>query len=422
VRTLAVIDGEHYPSTVRDALAALQYEFVGAYIAGGTEKLRGEADYGVLLYDDLEAALRELEPELVLDLSDEPVLGPSARFRLASRVLAGGVPYAGADFRLEPPELEPFSLPSLAVFATGKRVGKTAVSAHLARLLSRDRDVVAVAMGRGGPGTPEVAESPPGLEELLALSREGRHAASDYLEIAAVAGVVTIGCRRCGGGLAGAVATSNVGAGAELALQRAPDFVVFDGSGAAIPPVATGKRVLVTSTFDPPGLVTGYLNAYRILIADLVLVTMADAGTPHEVLAEAIRDVKPEVQVIAVGFRPRPLGPIGGKRVAYFTTAAAPAHARLAGELAEYGAEVVHVSGKLADRPALQRELETIDADVYLTEIKAAGIDVVAEAGARRDVEIVLAANELVPGPGQPELEPALLALADSAAVEPVGS
>ena len=420
MRTLAVIDGEHYPSTVRDALAELQYEFVGAYMAGGTEKLRGEADYGVPVYDDLETALRDLEPELVLDLSDEPVLGPSARFRLASRVLAAGVPYAGADFRLEPPELEPFPLPSLAVFATGKRVGKTAVSAHVARLLSRDRDVVAVAMGRGGPGTPEVAESPPGLEELLALSREGRHAASDYLEIAAVAGVVTIGCRRCGGGLAGAVASSNVAAGVELALQRAPDFVVFDGSGAAVPPVATGKRVLVTSTFDPPWQVTGYLNAYRILLADLVLVTMADAGTPHEALAEAIRDVKPEVKVIAVGFRPRPLGPIAGKRVAYFTTAAAPTHERLAEDLAEYDAEIVHVSGKLADRPALQRELEAIDADVYLTEIKAAGIDVVAEAGARRGVEIVLAANELVPCPGQPELEPALLALADSAAVEPV--
>ena len=420
IRAFALIDGEHYAPTVRDALAELPYEFVGAFLAGGTEKLRGEGDYGVSVYDDLEAALRELEPELVLDLSDEPVLGPAARFRLASRVLALGIPYAGADFRLEPPELEPFPLPSLAVYATGKRVGKTAVSAHVARLLSRDRDVVAVAMGRGGPETPEVADSPPSLGELLALSRGGRHAASDYLEIAAVAGVVSIGCRRSGGGLAGAVATSNVSAGAALALQRSPDFVVFDSSGAAIPPVATGKRVLVTSTFDAPALVTGYLNAYRILLADLVLVTMADAGTPHERLAEAIRGVKPEAPVIAVGFRPRPLAPIAGKRVAYFTTAAAPAHNRLAEGLTEYGAEVVHVSGQLADRPALQRELETVDADVYLTEIKAAGIDVVAEAGAKRGVEIVLAANDLVRVPGQPELEPALLALADSAAVEPV--
>ena len=412
MRTLAVIDGEHYASTVRDALAELPYEFVGALMAGGTEKLRGDSDYGVPLYDELEEALRDLEPELVLDLSDEPVLGPAARFRVASRVLAAGIAYAGADFRFEPPELEAFSLPSLAVFATGKRVGKTAVSAHIGRLLSRDRDVIAVAMGRGGPATPEVAESPPTLDELLALSRAGSHAASDYLEIAAVAGVVTIGCRRCGGGLAGAVASSNVQAGAELALQRGADFVVFDGSGAAIPPVATGKRVLVTSTFDPPALVTGYLNAYRILLADLVLVTMADASTPHEALADAIREVKPDVTVIAVGFRPRPLASIDGKRVAYFTTAAPSAHERLAADLGGYGAEVLHVSGNLADRPALQRELETVDADVYLTEIKAAGIDVVAEAGAKRGVEIVLAANDLVHCPGQPELDPALLALA----------
>jgi len=421
-RALALIDGEHYPSTVRDALAELPYEFVGALMAGGTEKLRGEADYGVAVYDDLEVALRELEPELVLDLSDEPVLGPAARFRLASHVLAAGLPYVGADFRLEPPELEPFPLPSLSVYATGKRVGKTAVSAHVARLLAQDRDVVAVAMGRGGPETPEVAESPPGLAELLEMSRSGRHAASDYLEIAAVAGVVTIGCRRCGGGLAGRVASSNVAAGAQLALQRDPDFVVFDGSGAAIPPVATGKRVLVTSVFDRPELVTGYLNAYRILLADLVLVTMADAGTPHRALAEAIREVKPGVKVIAVGFRPRPLGPVDGKRVAYFTTAVPSAHERLAEDLRAQGADVVYVSGSLADRGALERELEGVDAEVYLTEIKAAGIDVVAEAGAKRGVEVVLAAVDVVPCPGEPELEPELRALAEAARMEPVAT
>jgi cyclic 2,3-diphosphoglycerate synthetase len=308
----------------------------------------------------------------------------------------------------------------LSVFATGKRVGKTAVSAHIARLLARDRDVVAVAMGRGGPQAPEVMESPPGVEELLALARDGRHAASDHLEIAATAGVVTVGCRRCGGGLAGAVATSNVAAGAEVALQRSPDFVVFDGSGAAIPPIATGRRVLVTTAHDPPELVTGYLNAYRILLADLVVITMADASTSHEALADAIREVKPEAQVIAVGFRSRPLAPIAGKRVAYFTTARAPAHARLAAELAEADAEVVHVSGSLADRTALRRELESVDADVFLTEIKAAGIDVVADAGARRGIQVVLVANEIVPIAGQPELEPALLALADQAQAEPV--
>jgi cyclic 2,3-diphosphoglycerate synthetase len=145
---------------------------------------------------------------------------------------------------------------------------------------------------------------------------------------------------------------------------------------------------------------------------------MADARTPHEALAESIREVKRDVPVIAVGFRPRPLAPVAGKRVAYFTTASTSAHERLAADLGDQGVDVVHVSGNLADRPALLRELETVDADVYLTEIKAAGIDAVAEAGARRGVEVVLAANDLVPIPGQPALEPELRTLV--AAAEPV--
>jgi len=132
--------------------------------------------------------------------------------------------------------------------------------------------------------------------------------------------------------------------------------------------------------------------------------------------------VKPDVPVIAVGFRPRPLAPVAGKRVAYFTTAATPAHKRLAAELGHQGIEVVHVSGNLADRTTLLRELATVDADVYLTEIKAAGIDAVAEAGASRGVEVVLAANDLVPVPGQPALEPELRALVEAASAEPVGT
>ena len=110
---MAIADGEHYAPVVRDALAALPYEFLGVWLAGGAEKLRGGDDYGVPVVDDLEAAIAELEPEVVVDLSDEPVLGPRERFAVASRVLALGLPYVGADFRFDPPGLAPFPLPSL---------------------------------------------------------------------------------------------------------------------------------------------------------------------------------------------------------------------------------------------------------------------------------------------------------------------
>jgi cyclic 2,3-diphosphoglycerate synthase len=410
MRVLAIGDGEHYAPVVRDALAALPYEVVGLWLAGGTEKLRGGDDYGVPVVDELEPAIAELDPELVVDLSDEPVLGPRERFRVASRVLALGVPYVGPDFRFDPLEFAPFPRPSLSVIGTGKRVGKTAVTGHLARLLARDRGVVVVAMGRGGPREPEVAEVRPTLERLVELSREGRHAASDYLETAALAGVVTIGCRRCGGGLAGSPGESNVLAGAALAAEREPELAIFDGSGAAIPPVDTGARVLVTTTAQPREVVTGYLNAYRILVSDLVVVT----GGLDEALVEAIHDVK-EVPVVPVELRPRPVASVAGRRVAYFSTAPAHAHEAIERHLREeHGAEVTFVSGNLARREALRDELAHLDAEVYLVEIKAAAIDVVAEAALERGAEVVFADNELVPA-GALDLDTELIRLAEQA-------
>src|SRR5437764_1960272 len=226
-RAVVVIDGEHYAPVVRDAIAGLPYEVVGAWLAGGTEKLRGDADYGVPLLQQLEDGFDRAQ--VVVDLSDEPVLSPPDRFRLASRALAAGLRYEGADFRFEPPQYAPFPLPSLAVIGTGKRVGKTAVTGHVARLLSRDRHVVVVAMGRGGPEEPELVATPPTLDDLVALSRSGRHAASDHLETAALAGVATVGCRRAGGGMAGAPFASTVLEGAKLAALLEPDVVVVDG-------------------------------------------------------------------------------------------------------------------------------------------------------------------------------------------------
>ena len=183
-----MIDGEHYAPVVRDALAELPYEIVGCVLVGGTEKLRGGEGYGVPLHASIEEAIAVCAPDVVLDLSDEPVLGPPARCRLAARALLLGVPYEGADFRFDPPRFEPIGTPSVAVIGTGKRVGKTAVTGHVARALARERKVVVVAMGRGGPPEPELVEIRPTVEDLLRISRAGRHAASDHLETAALVG------------------------------------------------------------------------------------------------------------------------------------------------------------------------------------------------------------------------------------------
>jgi cyclic 2,3-diphosphoglycerate synthetase len=373
-RAVALIDGEHYAPVVRDALEALPYHVVGALLVGGSEKLRGGEDYGVPLVDALDA----VGADLVVDLSDEPVLGPRERMLWASRALALGLPYVGADFRFDPPALRRVDVPSLAVIGLGKRIGKTAVAGHVARMLAQDRRLAVVAMGRGGPPEPELVDDPPSLDDLLALSRSGRHAASDHLEAAALAGVPAVGCRRAGGGLAGAPFESNVLEGAQLAIaQLDPELLVFDGSGAALPPVETDARILVTNGSHDA---RAGLNAYRVLVSDLVV----DTGGADR---EAIRSIS-GVPIVAAELRLRPVEPLGGRRTAVFATGPAPTD--------DLDAEIVHVSRNLARRDALRQEIEQIDAEVFLVELKAAAVDVVAEAALSRGATLVFAANDVV--------------------------
>ena len=410
-RVVAIVDGEHYPPVVRAALEEIEDLVVAAVLVGGTEKLRDDVDgYGVPLEPSVEVAIERYQPDLILDLSDEPVLGPPERFALASRVLALGLPYEGPDFRFDPPPAALVNVPTLAVIGTGKRVGKTAVTGHVARRLASTRRIVVVAMGRGGPPEPEVVVVRPTVETLLELSRNGRHAASDHLETAVVAGVTTVGCRRCGGGLAGAVAVSNVIEGVGVATGLGAELVVLDGSGAALPPVAADRRVLVASAAQPVAVTAGYLNAYRARIADLVVVTMAEDDAPHDELRDALRThMRPWTQLVRTVLRPRPLEPVDGASVAFFCTAPADRHARLAEHLEDtHGARVTSVSGNLSDRVRLNEDLAGADADVFLVELKAAAVDVVVEEASRRGVRVVVAANDIVPLPGEPLLDEAL--------------
>jgi cyclic 2,3-diphosphoglycerate synthetase len=232
-------------------------------------------------------------------------------------------------------------------------------------------------MGRGGPPDPELRDGEPSVDELVALARAGRHAASDYLETAVFSGVPTVGCRRAGGGLAGATFDSNVLEGAALAATLDPELVLFDGSGAALPPVAATARILVTNGDHD---VRDGLNAYRVLVSDLVVDT---GGADHR----AIRALK-DVPVVRVELRLRPATRLRGRRTAVFTTGAAPTE--------HLDGDIVHVSPNLARRDALREELERIDAEVYLVELKAAAIDVVAEHALERGAEVVLAANDVV--------------------------
>jgi cyclic 2,3-diphosphoglycerate synthetase len=407
MRALALIDGEHYPPVIRHALDVLQrdegLEFVAAVFLGGTEKLKTSDALSSLglpvvhepvLLRGVERGLAEFRPDVVIDLSDEPITGYAERFAYAAAALACGVAYRGADFEFRPPRFERVTArPSLAVYGTGKRIGKTAVSGYLARWL-RDQGLppIVVAMGRGGPEAPEVVDGAAqqlDVEALLAASRAGRHASSDHFENALLSQVTAVGSRRCGGGLAGAPYVSNVVEAGRVADRLAPRAILFDGSGAAIPPVAVDRRVLVMGAHQKIETLRGYFGPYRIRIADVVLITMceppmADSARVEEIRA-AVAAINPRARCIETVFRPRPWfnGPLAGRRVYLALTAPEAMGATLSSHLERtYGVTVVGATHALADRKRLRedlaRGLET-GPDLVLTEIKAASIDVVAE-------------------------------------------
>ncbi|QIN78702.1 hypothetical protein GBA65_09405 [Rubrobacter marinus] len=104
---------------------------------------------------------------------------------------------------------------------------------------------------------------------------------------------------------------------------------------------------------------------------------------------------------------------------------------KLAGHLEErYGCEVVASSGNLSDRKALARDLDAardLPFDAYLTEIKAAAIDVVTRRGAEEGRPVLYCDNDPVAAAGEgAALDGALLALAREAIARfeagPVGS
>ncbi|MGH3055788.1 MAG: hypothetical protein ACRDL7_12515, partial [Gaiellaceae bacterium] len=165
--------------------------------------------------------------------------------------------------------------------------------------------------------------------------------------------------------------------GARLAAQLDPELLVFDGSGAALPPVEVDARILVTNGAHDA---RAGLNAYRVLVSDLVV----DTGGADR---EAIRSVS-DIPIVAAELRLRPAEPLNGRRTAVFTTGPAPTDG--------LDAEIVHVSRNLARRDALREELEGLDAEVYLVELKAAAVDVVAEAALARGANVVLAGNDVV--------------------------
>jgi cyclic 2,3-diphosphoglycerate synthase len=272
---------------------------------------------------------------------------------------------------------------------------------------------VVVAMGRGGPPEPEVLHGDEVTlepEQLVELAASGKHAASDYIEDALLARVKTVGCRRCGGGLAGGVEISNVAEGVTIANDLPGDLLLLEGSGSAIPPVRADATILIVAASIPEEYLAGYLGTYRLLLADFVVVTMCEEpfGSPSKVssLKSLIQDswdpstegtgTGGATKVVRTVFRPTPTRSVDGARVFVTTTAPGVVGESMRRHLEdEHGCEVVGISHSLSNRHKLQEELKGLKgrADLLLCEIKAAGVDVASRMALEEGLEVAYMDN-----------------------------
>lgn len=444
-----LVDGEHDPAVVRAAVERLPARFpqasvVGAALIGAPPPhptapgAAGASPFGVptltraspdhAVVDGLDA----FAADAVVDLSDEPALDARTRLRLVARALEAGAAYhAGETSFVPPPRPRVAAKPSLAVIGTGKRPGKTAVVAEWTRLLAaRGTPAVVVSMDRAGSSEPDLvdpAAADLSLEALVARADGGQRVVGAHVEVAALSGAAAIGTRRCGAGPAGAPGDDGFAAGVALANERPEPFVVFDSSGQAVPPVHAGATALVVPNTIDPELVTGYLGAYRVLLSDVIVVTMGVTSLAGSVPRASFEgDIRRLVEGVAsrsrplvrVTLRPTPLAPISGRRVFYATTAPATARAHLAAHLEyEHGARVVGTSHHLADSPLLQADLdEAGDAEVLVVELKAAAVDLAVRHALARGMEVVFCDNRVVTMGGDGSFEDLAVSVADLAA------
>ncbi|KZX17551.1 2,3-diphosphoglycerate synthetase [Methanobrevibacter filiformis] len=447
-KMVCLVDGEHYLPVTKaaiDTLNSLEHiDIVAIVFIGGTEKLRTDdpdsyskmmglpvhfgKDENEIPYSLIEEMIKQYDADIVMDLSDEPVLDYTKRFKIASKVLSLGIPYKGPDFQFDPLTLyEVVRKPSLKILGTGKRIGKTAVSSFASRIIDKNGyEPCVVAMGRGGPAEPEIVhgnqiEITP--EFLMEQSDKGVHAASDHWEDALMSRVLTIGCRRCGGGMGGDVFMTNMKKGAELANENDCKFVIFEGSGAAIPPIKTNKHIVLIGANQPLINIENFFGPFRIQLGDLVIITMCEEpmASPEKVkeIEKIIAKVNSTASIISTIFRPKPLGDISGKNVLFATTAPDGIKEVLVNHLQDnYNCNVVGITSHLSNRPLLQEDINKyIDkADVMLTELKAAAVDVATKDSLDAGLEVVYCDNiPIAIDDTYPDISESIINLVDAA-------
>lgn len=207
-----------------------------------------------------------------------------------------------------------------------------------------------------------------------------------------------------------------------MANEVDADFVIMEGSGAAIPPVKTDKHVVLVGANQPLINIERFFGPFRIKKADLVVITMCEEplASKHKVktIETFINNLNPGAIVISTVFRPKPLESVQGKKVLFATTAPDSIKEVLIEHLENvYGCQVVGTTSHLSNRPLLQQDIEKYldEAEVMLTELKAAAVDVATKDALEAGMEVVYCDNIPLAIREEDDLDQAIIRVVDSA-------
>ena len=158
-------------------------------------------------------------------------------------------------------------------------------------------------------------------------------------------------------------------------------------------------------------------------MGDLVILTMCEepmcSDEKIRQIEEFVGEVNPDATVISTVFRPKPLDDISGKKVLFATTAPEDVKDKLVEYLeTNYDCKVIGTTAHLSNRPLLREDMEKYldKADVMLTELKAAAVDVATKDAIAAGLEVVYCDNIPVAiDDTYPDLSESVLKLVDSA-------
>ncbi|HUU27075.1 MAG TPA: hypothetical protein VM123_04615 [archaeon] len=458
-RAVVLIDGVHKADNsingIRQLAEELDFTPVRLVWIGGTEKMKdqesfrrefeevfpvevifeGDVDTGAAdPVSGLHRALGKRDIDMVVQLSGSPQVNRRLMNRFASVAVGYGASYvAGGTVFAEYSKDAEAQKPSVGLYATDKRVGKTAFGVYVAALISGLRNIqtpwssITLTHSRGGPPAPPVlaiyknpldrkkAEEmtldelygrrfqPDFLERLLNF---GLHGASDVYEDALILSeylnafeasgrksevpkMYIVGCRRAGAGYFHEFAVSNVDLGIESANKCSGDFILHEGSGGEHPPVKVDGTITLVPADADEGLLADFPG---LDTTDLVILAHCQPETASlsriASLEKVIRERCRETPILRTFFEPEVIGDpealntgVKGKRVALFTTAPKIVEKKLAEALVRsWDVEVQRVCFTLTRNKAMQEDIDSLMSsssppDVFLMEIKARGVE-----------------------------------------------